>query len=416
MKIKNDKILVQAACIVVSVAFWVFVMFQPDLMKSETIANIPVTIRNLSALENANLILMNSDKDHFTVNVKVQGTIAQISKLSKGDFSAYIDVLGFSEGITNAKVEVSGPSSVSIVSSSPYQIACNVEGIISKVMDVDIQYEGNQATSYYWALPLSNPSSVKITGPRSIVNAAAKAVATVNISEVADTVVKTVPVRVYDGTDAEIFMSVPIDNVEVTVPVYPTKYVEIIPDVTGVPEEGYQLSDVTVKPDKVRIAARKDILDTVKELKLGQLDISGAFNNILSPREILGTDGLIILDLKTDPVVNAVVEKITDKEFIFKASEIRFDNLKDGLKVIVSEPETEVSVIVTGGAGVINKLAKGDLILSSDVTGADIGVHDFKIQCVTDAKLNNIAMTHENIRVEITEASEDGAATDEVQE
>jgi len=241
-------------------------------------------------------------------------------------------------------------------------------------------------------------------------------VATVNISEAADTVVKTVPVRVYDGTDAEIFMSAPIDNVEVTVPVYPTKYVEIIPDVTGVPEEGYQLSDVTVKPDKVRIAARKDILDTVKELKLSQLDISGAFNNILSPREILGTDGLIILDLKTDPVVNAVVEKITEKEFIFKASEIRFDNLKQGLKAIVSEPETEVSVIVTGGAGVINKLAKGDLILSSDVTGADIGVHDFKIQCVIDAKLNSIAMTHETIRVEITEASEDSAATDEVQE
>ncbi len=404
MKIKNDKIVIQITCLAVSIALWMFIMVVDNPIRDGYIYNVPVTIRNLSALENSNLVLMNSDKDHLAITVKVKGTIDQISKLKNSDFSAYIDVLGFSEGIHNTKVEVSGPSGVEVINTNPSQIVCNIESIISKVMDVTVQYEGNQAQSYYRTLPLSNPSSVKITGPRSVVNSAAMAVATVNIEGAVDNVVKTVPVRIYDGKDTEIFMSAPVDNVKVTVPVYPTKYVKLVPNITGTPEEGYQLTDVTVKPDKVRIAARKDILDTITELKVADLDISGAFNNILSPREILDADGLFILDLTTSPVVNAVIEKIVEKEFVIEASDIQFTNLKEGNKVNVISPDTEITVLVTGPSSVISQLKKDDLVLTSDLSTATEGINDVKIECVTEKTVNSIALTQELISVEITES------------
>lgn len=404
MKIKNDKIVIQITCLAVSIALWMFIMVVDNPIRDGYIYNVPVTIRNLSALENSNLVLMNSDKDHLAITVKVKGTIDQISKLKNSDFSAYIDVLGFSEGIHNTKVEVSGPSGVEVINTNPSQIVCNIESIISKVMDVTVQYEGNQAQSYYRTLPLSNPSSVKITGPRSVVNSAAMAVATVNIEGAVDNVVKTVPVRIYDGKDTEIFMSAPVDNVKVTVPVYPTKYVKLVPNITGTPEEGYQLTDVTVKPDKVRIAARKDILDTITELKVADLDISGAFNNILSPREILDADGLFILDLTTSPVVNAVIEKIVEKEFVIEASDIQFTNLKEGNKVNVISPDTEITVLVTGPSSVISQLKKDDLVLTSDLSTATEGINDVKIECVIEKTVNSIALTQELISVEITES------------
>jgi YbbR domain-containing protein len=404
MKIKNDKIVIQITCLAVSIALWMFIMVVDNPIRDGYIYNVPVTIRNLSALENSNLVLMNSDKDHLAITVKVKGTIDQISKLKNSDFSAYIDVLGFSEGIHNTKVEVSGPSGVEVINTNPSQIVCNIESIISKVMDVTVQYEGNQAQSYYRTLPLSNPSSVKITGPRSVVNSAAMAVATVNIEGAVDNVVKTVPVRIYDGKDTEIFMSAPVDNVKVTVPVYPTKYVKLVPNITGTPEEGYQLTDVTVKPDKVRIAARKDILDTITELKVADLDISGAFNNILSPREILDADGLFILDLTTSPVVNAVIEKIVEKEFVIEASDIQFTNLKEGNKVNVISPDTEITVLVTGPSSVISQLKKDDLVLTSDLSTATEGINDVKVECVTEKTVNSIALTQELISVEITES------------
>lgn len=404
MKIKNDKIIIRITCLIVSIVLWIFIMIQTNPPLDQPYTNIPVVIKNLSALENSNLVLMNSDKDHLTVNVKVRGTREQINKINKSDFSAYIDVLGFSEGVTNAKIDITGPSGVEITNIYPSQIVCNIESIISKVMDVTVQYEGNQADNYYRGLPSSNPSSVKITGPRSVVNSAEAAVATVNIEGAVDNVVKTVPVRVYDGKDTEIFMSVPIDNVNVTVPVYPTKYVKLVSNVTGIPEEGYQLTDVTIKPDKVRIAARKDILDTITELKVEDLDISGAFNNILSSKEILNKDGLIILDLNTAPVVNAVIEKTVEKEFIIEASDIQFTNLREGNEVKVLNPDMEITVLVTGPSGVVNQLKKNDLVLTSDLSTATLGTNDVKIECVTEKSVNSIALTHESISVEITEA------------
>ncbi len=410
MKIKNDKILIQITCLIVSIVLWVFIMVDNNPLQETTITNVPITIKNLTALENSNYVIMNSDKDHLTVSVKVKGTLDEIRKLNKNDFSAYIDVLGFTEGTTNAKIDVSGPSNVEISSTYPAQIACNVESIISKVMDVTVQYEGKHAENYYRTLALSNPSSVKITGPRSIVNSADMAVATVNVEGAVDNVIKTVPVRVYDGTDTEIFMTAPIDNVEVTVPIYPMKYVDLVPNVTGLPEEGYQLTDVTIKPEKVRIAARKDILDTITKLEVAEFDISGAFNNVLSPREILNTDGLIILDLTTTPVVNAVIEKTTEKEFIYEVSEIQFTNLTEGSVANVEEPEKEINVVVTGPQSVINRLRKSDLILSADLSTAVMGTNNVLIEAATEESVNNIALSQDLINVEITavpDATED---------
>jgi YbbR domain-containing protein len=404
MKIKNDKIVIQITCLVVSIVLWMFIMVETNPAQEKTFTNVPITVKNLAALENSNLVLMNSDKDHLAVSVKVKGSIDEISKLSKNEFSAYIDVLGFSEGITNAKIEISGPSGVEITNTYPSQIACNIEGIISKVMDVTVQYEGKQTENFYRSLPLSNPSSVKITGPRSVVNSATVAVATVNIEGAVDNIVKTVPVRVYDGTDAEIFMSVPIDNVEVTVPIYPTKYVDLVPSIIGLPEEGYQITDVTVKPEKVRIAARKDILDTITELKVADLDISGAFNNILSSREILNTDGLIILDLTTTPVVNAAIEKSIEKEFVYEASEIQYSNLNENNTAKPLEPEKEITVVVNGPPSVLNQLKKSDLILTADLSNLTLGVQDVKIEGKIEKTVNSILLSQDSIKIEITEA------------
>jgi len=210
MKIKNDKLVIQITCLIVAFVLWMIVMLVTNQTLEQSYPNVSVTIRNLSALEKSNLVIMNQDKENITVTVKATGLTEQLEKISSRDFSAYIDVLGFNEGITNAKVEVVGPSGVDVVGVYPSQIACNIEGVISKVMDVTVQFEGEHAKNYYRAQTVPNPSSVKITGPRSVVNSADKAVATINIEGAMDDVVKTVPVRIYDDTDNEIFLSAPI--------------------------------------------------------------------------------------------------------------------------------------------------------------------------------------------------------------
>ena len=292
-----------------------------------------------------------------------------------------------------------GPSAVDIVSISPSQIACKIEGVISKVMEVEVQPEGNQSNFYYRGQAVPNPSYVKITGPRSVVNSAHAAVATINIDGAKDTVVKTVPVRVYDDMDTEIFFSVPTGNVEVSVPIYPTKYVPLKANVIGLPEEGYEVVNVTVKPERVRIAGQQDVLDTVKELYLEDLDITGSYNNILSSKNILNTEGLILLDLETSPVVNVLVEKIIEKEFAYTLNDIQFINKRADKDLVLEEGAEEIRVVVTGTWTLINSLKKSDIILTADLSEAGIGLNTVKLDYVSETSFKNIAFSLDNHNV-----------------
>jgi len=406
MKIKDDKLVIQIACLVVAIVLWMIVMLVTNQTLEDSYPNVSVTIRNLSALENSNLVIMNSDKENITVTVKATGLTEQLNNISSRDFSAYIDVLGFKEGITNAKVEVVGPSGVDIVSVYPAQIACNIEGVISKIMDVTVQSEGVQAGSYYKAQTVSNPSSVKITGPRSVVNSAEKAVATININGATDDVIKTVPVRVYDDTDTEIFLSAPTGNVKVTVPIYPTKYAELVPGVTGTPEEGYELVDVTVKPERVRIAARQDILDTIKELNLEVIDITGAYNNMLTARNILNAEGLILLDLEAAPVVNTVIEKIIQREFKYTYDDIQLINKSENTDAVIEETDEFLTVTVFGTTTLLTEMEKDDLILTADLSETVTGLNTVNIDYVSEFTFKEIILSKGTLNLEIIEAVE----------
>ncbi len=406
MKLKNEKLFIQIACLICSVGLWVVIMVKTNPILDDTIKNVPVTIKNLSALESSNMVLMNSDKDNFSVNIKVKGTGEQLGKINKNDFTAYIDVLGLGEGTRNVKVEVSGPNEIEIGEHYPSQIACVVESVVSRVMDVDIQYEGSQAQDYFRASGTSNPSSVKITGPRSIVDSAKSAIATINVDGAKDAVVKTVPVRIYNGTDTEIFMSVPTDNVEVSVPIYPTKYVNIMPNIIGEPLEGYELVDTSVSPSRVKIAARRDILDSIKELEIEELDIADEYHNVLSSRKILNDSGFMILGLDKDPIVNVVIEKIIQKELTYKIDEIEFANAKDGYEVDLSNMDISVIATIEGATSAVNNFNKDELKMTVDLSQASLGNNQVTIKNTTDNKKVNVQLNIDTIEVNIIESEE----------
>ncbi|MDD4780014.1 MAG: CdaR family protein [Tissierellia bacterium] len=406
MKIKNEKLFIQITCLIISIGLWAIVMVQTNPIQDANITNIPVTIKSLSALDNSNMVLMNVDKDNLTINVKVKGTAEQLVKINKSDFSAYIDVLGFTEGTQNAKVEITGPSGIEIISTYPSQIPCTVESIVSRVMDVDIKYDGNQAKDYYRGYGEPNPSSVKITGPRSIVDSAKYAIATINVEGATSLVEKIVPVRIYNGVDTEIFMSSPVDNVKVTVPIYPTKYVNLIPNIIGEPLEGYKLVDVTVNPQRVRIAGRKDILDTIKELEVQELDITGSYHNVLSSKEIIDDNDIIILGLDSSPVVSATIEEIIEKEIVVDLDEIEITNINEGYAMNILDEDQTISITVVGASSIVNKITKNDIKLSIDLGDAVLGTNNITIQKNTDKVLDNILLNKDTIKVELIKTSD----------
>ncbi|HOT22083.1 MAG TPA: hypothetical protein PLD67_05880, partial [Sedimentibacter sp.] len=69
MKIKNDKLVIQITCLIVAFVLWMIVMLVTNQTLEQSYPNVSVTIRNLSALEKSNLVIMNQDKENITVTV-----------------------------------------------------------------------------------------------------------------------------------------------------------------------------------------------------------------------------------------------------------------------------------------------------------------------------------------------------------
>jgi len=178
------------------------------------------------------------------------------------------------------------------------------------------KYQGTEAADYYKSDGNVIPTSVKITGPRSVVNSAQTAIATVDVEGSNKTVVKDSSCKNLWWYWYWNFYDITYWNVRVTVPIYPTKYVPLEATIKGEPLEGFALISSTVKPERIKIAANQDVLNSINSIKLEELDITGANKNIMSSKEIKNDKKVTILDLTTKPVVSVVIEAVVEKALL----------------------------------------------------------------------------------------------------
>jgi YbbR domain-containing protein len=184
--------------------------------------------------------------------------------------------------------------------------------------------------------------------------------------------------------------------------VYPTKLVNIIPKITGVPSAGFNVTNVTVSPNKIKIAAPQDVLNKISELELEVLDVTGVNKNVVLTKQILNTDGLFIIDLQSQPVVTAFVEKTIEKDLIYNFSEINFTNLKTGLEIINNiDNKTIITAKIIGSESVINKFTKDDLIINADLSNATSGVNQVVLKSESKKEVDKIYLNINTIAVEI---------------
>ncbi len=401
MKIKHDRILIQLICLFLAVILWVFVMDSNNSKADDPVTGIPVAIRNEALLENSGLTLV--EQKVSTIDVTLTGYRSDLLNIKKEDIKAYIDVSGRKEGLNQISVIIEPLEGVEIKDYTPKEIACNIEALVTKTLDVEVAYKGNQANGYYVDDNTVNPASVIIKGPRSIVNSAARAVANVNLNGDSDTIVKSVPVTIYSDTGHQLPLDINPSIVEVTIPVLPTKYIEINPDIQGEPLEGYKRIGYTVEPERIKIAAYKSVIDSINEARTEPIDITGTFYPVTRSVNIINDNNYIIVEGTSKPTVKVQIEKIIKKDFVYSVSDINYVNIPEGLEV-VNEDETDENLIVVtveGVSSIINQFSKDDLKLKVDLTDGKKGINNVVISSETNVEMESIVINPETVDIKL---------------
>lgn len=273
---------------------------------SGVVKNMPVQL----IYDNKNLVVSGAPK---TVDVTVTGpkVIVQQVKASR-DFTVYMDLSNAKIGRQKAKLKVKNLSDKLKYKLSRTYATVSVQEKVSKIFNVEAEYDkALLATGYEASVSAVEPSTVKITGAKNVIDRISYVKAPVEISKpITESFTRAATVNVLDRNLNKLDVSVNPDKVNVTVKVYnPSKTVPISINPVGSNRDNLTIKSITTNPKKVTIYGTSARLAGIEALPVN-IDISKITKDTTIDVPISLPDGIN----KVDPEMVTATIKVEKKK------------------------------------------------------------------------------------------------------
>ena len=278
----RQKAVYMALCVLAAIVVWVFVdnfgsNGGPNI-ESKWFRDIPITYTSETVLTGRGMMLLDEGTD-ATVDLKLSGTRWDLALLDKD----YIKVSADLSSVTRTGEQTVSPISVSYSYSyfynvisreqqSPSTISINVAELYHKTVDVRCEITGNVADGYSAGELQMTPTEIEVRGDKADVDAVSYVKVTLDLGEGATAAVTgDLPVQFYDSRDRlmeDTSLQASSDTIQVTLPVYVTKELELTMDFIESP--GARLSNVDweIEPSTVLVSGPADVLNSMESIVL----------------------------------------------------------------------------------------------------------------------------------------------------
>ena len=258
------------ASVAVAVALWVYVLNQQDPVSTRSIT---VNIEPWNVAKGMELLSVEPDK----LTLVLRGRQSLLDRAQE-NIQARVDLSNARVGSQEVVVQVvARPPGVEIVRMSRRKVRVVMDTSVAAKRPVIVDTRGLPAEGFRALAPSSEPATVTVRGPASLVARVAKVVATVDISGASATVSQQVDVEARDEAGLAVSgVRVEPDRVKVVVPLrrVNVKVVPVWPDLTP-PAPGYRVASVTVRPAVVVLSGAPAALEKVQYVATETVDIGG---------------------------------------------------------------------------------------------------------------------------------------------
>lgn len=372
---------------------WAYVATNQNPMRLRTFSNVPITYVGAEELRDRTLASVQPLADVLnTVTITVQVESQYLEITTSNLLHANVDLTGITApGEYTLPISVTTDADyVSINNVMPSNVTVRIEESTVKQVPVEVQIIGDEEPDYYYGTPRLSQTTIQVEGPRTAIEEVARAVCTVDISGLEQSITATHTLTLYDSEGEEIpstsFTGVPAVIVEV--PIYPERTVPLDPEriraqVSGV-AEGYEVTQVTVVPEEIVIAGPEDIIDEIGSLS---------------------TEAIVLHDLSYDTTVDDVALQLPDDVYAalpdtvevniriapiqasksYPGVDVAVKNLAEGLTVTV-QPEA-VDVTIGGAAPAVSSITAEQILPFVDLSGYGIGTYDVPLKFENEADL-----------------------------
>ena len=416
-RIVGSKRFLLLASLLVAVLTWsVLVASDTTLTRPKTFQNVSVSITGEATLKSRGFIVMD-DLDELVSGVRmtVEVTQANYNRVSGTAYNPHFDLTDVT-GVGENTLEIAYSSQIygPVISCEPSTITVNVERYMTRRVPVVLEMVGYAPEDVYLDSYRTDPTMLSVSGPQSLVTSVARAVAKLDLSTLSTERASdrtALDVELQDASGAVIVsdkleitnQTVITDSVIVDTEVVPAAMVplELEGLVTGEPAAGYELVNVYVEQDALRVAAKQDILGSIEFITVDQpLDISGATGNVSGYARLKKLTGIE----NTLPGEIAVTAEIAEMsvERTLRAVDIDVEGAADGLSAKLSVQQSTVQL--TGAYSFIDALAREDVRLFVDAAGLGEGRYTLPVQIdIDNAQEFTCALSVPEVTVTLTQ-------------
>ena len=391
---------------------WSYVVTFNNPERVKTLSDVPVSYLGAESLHERGLTSSEPLYDSLnTVSMSVKVRSEYMAGTTSSLVQASVDLTGITQpGKYTLPVRGSSEANFITVSNTmPSNVTLTIEESMEESVPVEVQLEGSQDPNLYYGLPRLSQSAVTVSGARSVIESVARAVCTVDVSDLEQTMTATLtPVLVsQDGETLPGTLFADVPSVIVEIPVYPKRTIELEPDyfaaqVTGVPE-GYTISSVELEPTEVAVAGPQEVIDAIQHVSAGPMDVDDATSSVtLTDVPLALPDGVYaVMPPSVDVTVNIdVVESTKD----YAGVAVSTKNLAEGLEAVLTPSAVDVEVI--GAATAVEAVTVADVLPFVDLAGLAPGTHIVDIKFENEADLGvQLTPSARTIRVVVRETS-----------
>lgn len=356
----------------------------------DIIRDVPVEV----FYDDNNLIVTGVPK---TVDLTISGPSALVRSAKQlRDFSVFVDLRQLDMGEhANVKVQVENVSDKLEVSLDPGYIVVNIEERISQKFDVEPEMNNRLLAENFVITGMSSdPKTVVVTGPKSVIESIAFVKATVTGEPGIDkTFTKEANVSVLDSNLRK--LSVAIEPQQINVKVEVEEYSREIPITLkrkGEPMEGVTINNLTPFSSSVRVFGSKASIDELEEI-IVEVDVSKLEDSETLTIKIPVPDGVSSLskteiEVRADVTPAPVIEEDPEEEDSaqlesrdFADLDVEIRGLDNQQKASFIEPENgQVLITVRGENSYLDSLNKEDFKLYVDASNATNGENKLDVK------------------------------------
>jgi len=365
--------------LLIAILLWNFVVTSDSsITRTKTITDLTGYVTGRSTLTSAYGLALVEDPAELLndISVMIEVSQSEYRNVAKDDVQVTLDLSNVRRtGVQEVPLKAT-TSYGRVVNIIPAKVSLELETLDSRVIPVNVQITGKPEKDRWYKANRSNPSTLTIKGPASVVQSIASAYVYIDVTGARSSFTAAEQFVLLDREGNEIpqaMLERSSSSISVSVDVYPTKEIPIEADIAGVitgqPADGFEVQEIEIQPATLTVAAEQELLDSIDSLHIDPISVEGLSQSFSARTDVSTLSSF--KSISADEVyVTVIIGEETEGAWVENVK-ISYINRGDGL-TLTTEDET-VRVYVAGPRSAVEELQQIGFVATVDLEGLGEG-------------------------------------------